>query len=115
MTHMMNSLSLYYQDIQPTFKPTFDKYHEADPTLDQSLIPQVLPVLYAQEHALDASIVLASLEKMVLATSRVAVRISATHVRSIHAWVTKYTKGRRCSIYIVNYTDGLGSPGCVGN
>lgn len=89
----MNSLSLCYQDIAATFKPSFDKYHQSDPVLDEELIPQVLPLLYYQEHAMETSIVLKSLETMLSTTSRIAVRISADQVRAIHAWVTKRTTG----------------------
>ncbi|KZP29880.1 hypothetical protein FIBSPDRAFT_1038589 [Athelia psychrophila] len=97
MTHLMNSLSLCYQDIAATFKPSFDKYHQSDPVLDEELIPQVLPLLYYQEHAMETSIVLKSLETMLSTTSRIAVRISADQVRAIHAWVTKRTTVPRVS------------------
>lgn len=93
MTHFMNGLSLYYQGIVATFKPSFDKYYQPDPVLEEVLIPQVLPSLYYQEHAMKTSIALKSLETMLSTTSRIAVRISANQVRAIHDWITKHTTG----------------------
>lgn len=103
MTHMINGLSLYYQDIAATstFKPSFDKYHQPDPVLDEKLIPQVLPLLYHQEHAMKTSIVLKCLATMLSTTSRIAVHISADQVRAIHVWVTKHAAGSHyCTLWL---------------
>lgn len=93
MTHWANSLSLYYQGIQPSFMPTFDKYDEPDPTVEEDIIPEVLPHLYHQEHAIQTSALPALFSNMRSATSRMSIRFSALEVRAIHAWVSSSTKG----------------------
>ncbi|KAF8550951.1 hypothetical protein OG21DRAFT_353811 [Imleria badia] len=97
MTHWANSLSLYYQGIQPSFMPSFEKYSEPDPTVEEDIVPEVLPLLYHQEHAIQNSALPVLFSNMFSATSRVVVRISATEVRAIHAWVSSGAKVSRIS------------------
>lgn len=93
MTHWANSLSLYYQGIQPSCVPTFEKYGEPDPTVEEDIIPEVLPLLYHQEHAIQTSTLPALFSNMRSATLRMSIRISALEVRAIHAWVSNGAKG----------------------
>jgi hypothetical protein len=99
MTHWANSLSRYYQGIQPSFVPTFEKYDEPDPTVEEYIIPEVLPLLYHQEHAIQNSALNALFGNMFCATSRISVRISALEVRAIHAWVSSSSKGTIIPIF----------------
>lgn len=98
MTHWANSLSLYYQAIQPSFMPTFEKYDEPDPIVEEDITP-VLPLLYHQEHAIQTSDLPALFSNMFTTTSRISVRISALDVRAIHAWVSSNTKGAAIPVF----------------
>ncbi|KAF7984518.1 hypothetical protein HWV62_13681 [Athelia sp. TMB] len=91
MTQFMIGLSQHYQDTALTFKPTFEKFHQPDPVLDEALIPQVLPLLWYQEHAMPIPAAIQAMGAMLSTTSRIDVRLSADQVRAIHAWITKHT------------------------
>ena len=99
MTHWANSLSLYYQGIRPSFTPTFEKYSEPDPTVEENIISEILPFLYHQEHAIQNSTISALFSNMFSATSRISVRISALEVHAIHTWVSSGTKGAVIPIF----------------
>lgn len=100
MTHWVDSLSLYYQGIQPSFMPSFEKYDEPDPTIPEDTIPEVLPLLYHQEHAIQNLALPVLFRNMFSATSRIAVRISAMEVRAIYAWVSSSTKGASILMFL---------------
>ena len=73
--------------------PTFEKYDEPDPTVEENIIPEVLPLLYHQEYAIQNSALAGLFGNMFHATSRISIRISALEVRTIHAWVSSNTEG----------------------
>lgn len=79
--------------------PTFEKYDEPDPTVEGYIIPEVLPLLYHQEHAIQNSALPALFSDMLCTTSRISVRIAALEVRAIHAWVSSCTKGTIIPIF----------------
>ena len=79
--------------------PTFEKYDEPDPTVEEDIIPEVLPLLYHQEYAIQNSALPGLFSNMFCATSRISIRISALEVRAIHTWVSSSTEGTVRSIF----------------